>query len=300
MKQSIIERFLLWIMPLSPLETLIMLLLNEQEPFALDSYRRNKIEYLKMILNNEQPVLAKKFPVCYTKIGDRGSLDNSCYYSWYRKRKTRFIISMAIIRIFNVHFKSLHQGEYTTVKFKNNFDLPTNTLIDIFGLIITYSIFTNNYLSSIFHPDSEKGSLRFERYMKEVKNSFSLFVIYDYKHLCDRVLSNTPIGILIGKYMDAVTETFLNNFKEAVDADHRKRQRKQYSRSKRTTGAGNTLGRYFDILNIKPTGDKEVIKRAYRKMAALHHPDRSKDPQSEFKMKNVNIAYNALKQALDF
>ena len=52
---------------------------------------------------------------------------------------------------------------------------------------------------------------------------------------------------------------------------------------------------YYEILEIERTNDKEVIKKAYRKLALKYHPDRNPDDKSaEERFKQINEAYEIL------
>ena len=51
---------------------------------------------------------------------------------------------------------------------------------------------------------------------------------------------------------------------------------------------------YYDILQVHPKAEKEVIKAAYRKLAAKYHPDMNKAPDAMEKMKQINAAYEVL------
>jgi curved DNA-binding protein len=54
---------------------------------------------------------------------------------------------------------------------------------------------------------------------------------------------------------------------------------------------------YYDTLGVKPDATDAEIKRAYRKLARKYHPDVSKEAGAEDKIKSVNEAYEALKDA---
>lgn len=52
---------------------------------------------------------------------------------------------------------------------------------------------------------------------------------------------------------------------------------------------------YYEILEIERTSDKEIIKKAYRKLALKYHPDRNPDDKSaEERFKQINEAYEIL------
>ena len=53
---------------------------------------------------------------------------------------------------------------------------------------------------------------------------------------------------------------------------------------------------YYDVLGVEKGASEADIKKAYRKMAMEHHPDRNRhDPRSEARFKEVNEAYDVLK-----
>jgi len=55
---------------------------------------------------------------------------------------------------------------------------------------------------------------------------------------------------------------------------------------------------YYDILGVPRDADDKTIKKAFRKLAAEHHPDRNKgDKAAEERFKEVNRAYEVLGDA---
>ena len=51
---------------------------------------------------------------------------------------------------------------------------------------------------------------------------------------------------------------------------------------------------YYQTLGVERTASKEEISKAYRKLARKYHPDVSKEPDAEKRMKEVNEAYEVL------
>ena len=52
---------------------------------------------------------------------------------------------------------------------------------------------------------------------------------------------------------------------------------------------------YYSTLGVGKTASDDEIKKAYRKLARDHHPDVSDDPNAEEKFKEINEAYEVLK-----
>ncbi len=51
---------------------------------------------------------------------------------------------------------------------------------------------------------------------------------------------------------------------------------------------------YYEILQVSPKADQEVIQAAFRRLALKCHPDRGADPSSSERMKLLNQAYAVL------
>ena len=54
---------------------------------------------------------------------------------------------------------------------------------------------------------------------------------------------------------------------------------------------------YYATLGIDKSADKEEIQRAYRKLARKYHPDINKSPDAEGRFKEINEAYEVLKDS---
>lgn len=52
---------------------------------------------------------------------------------------------------------------------------------------------------------------------------------------------------------------------------------------------------YYQLLEIERDASQDEVKRAYRKLARKYHPDVSKEPDAEERFKEVNEAYEVLK-----
>src|SRR3546814_10303044 len=54
---------------------------------------------------------------------------------------------------------------------------------------------------------------------------------------------------------------------------------------------------YYQTLGVKQDASDDDIKRAYRKLARKYHPDVSKESDAEARMRDVNEAYDVLRDA---
>lgn len=51
---------------------------------------------------------------------------------------------------------------------------------------------------------------------------------------------------------------------------------------------------YYSVLGVPASASQADIKRAYRKLAVLYHPDKNPDPQAESRFKEISVAYDVL------
>jgi WD40 repeat protein len=57
----------------------------------------------------------------------------------------------------------------------------------------------------------------------------------------------------------------------------------------------NTLTlNFYEILGVKPNSDEDNLRRAYRKLARIHHPDVSSEPRAHELMARINEAFATL------
>jgi DnaJ-class molecular chaperone len=52
---------------------------------------------------------------------------------------------------------------------------------------------------------------------------------------------------------------------------------------------------YYRILRVDPQAEPEVINAAYRKLAAMYHPDVDSSPDAQSRMVEINQAYGVLR-----
>ena len=120
--------------------------------------------------------------------------------------------------------------------------------------------------------------------------------------------------ILIGSYMDEMgfikkVSNYLNYlYKEKViwgtnTKKHKEKRRESTNRDERKhethkKSAGSTKDDtrpyYYKVLDVSTDASPDEIKKAYRRLSMLYHPDTSTDPDAEKKMKEINKAYDLL------
>src|SRR4051794_34333897 len=53
-------------------------------------------------------------------------------------------------------------------------------------------------------------------------------------------------------------------------------------------------GTLYDVLQVSPWCEPEVVQAAYRALARSRHPDVNRDPDAEDQMRRLNVAYQVL------
>jgi hypothetical protein len=62
-------------------------------------------------------------------------------------------------------------------------------------------------------------------------------------------------------------------------------------------GGGGLPPTLYQVLQVDPYADQEVIEAAFKRLALKHHPDRSRDPESPAKMRELIAARDVLTDA---
>src|SRR5437763_16543450 len=50
----------------------------------------------------------------------------------------------------------------------------------------------------------------------------------------------------------------------------------------------------YDVLQVSPSAEPEVIRASYRSLARLYHPDLNGEPEADARMRALNAAYAVL------
>jgi curved DNA-binding protein len=59
--------------------------------------------------------------------------------------------------------------------------------------------------------------------------------------------------------------------------------------------AGMEFKNYYEALGVERTASDDAVRKAYRRLARRYHPDVSKEPDAEKRMKEINEAYDVLR-----
>lgn len=81
--------------------------------------------------------------------------------------------------------------------------------------------------------------------------------------------------------------------KSAAIDDKVEKMVKEFESAQKSRG-DEEIKKYFEVLGIRPTKDRNAVRNAYRSMAKKYHPDVSKSIGSEEMMKRINEAYKAI------
>jgi len=90
-------------------------------------------------------------------------------------------------------------------------------------------------------------------------------------------------GMLVGK--------FHKKRRDEPKRDERKHE--THKKSARST-KDDTRPYYYKVLDVSTDASRDEIKKAYRRLSMLYHPDASTDPDAEKKMKEINKAHDVL------
>jgi len=75
-----------------------------------------------------------------------------------------------------------------------------------------------------------------------------------------------------------------------------KRDERKHEPHKKSAGSNkdDTRPYYYKVLDVSTDASRDEIKKAYRRLSMLYHPDASTDPDAEKKMKEINKAHDVL------
>jgi hypothetical protein len=75
-----------------------------------------------------------------------------------------------------------------------------------------------------------------------------------------------------------------------------KRDERKHETHKKSAGStkDDTRPHYYKVLDVSTDASRDEIKKAYRRLSMLYHPDASTDPDAEKKMKEINKAHDVL------
>ncbi|KAG1437072.1 hypothetical protein G6F56_013281 [Rhizopus delemar] len=92
------------------------------------------------------------------------------------------------------------------------------------------------------------------------------------------------------KYDESIKE-----YQKVIEADRPKREYRTLLRKAKLAQKRSLRKDYYKILGVSKTATETEIKKAYRKLALQHHPDKNAgDEPSEVRFKEIGEAYSIL------
>jgi DnaJ-domain-containing protein 1 len=73
--------------------------------------------------------------------------------------------------------------------------------------------------------------------------------------------------------------------------------RNEQSRQERQSGGGSPYSREFAILGVSPNSGKDAVRKAYRSLAKIHHPDMGGDSR---RFQEIKSAYDTIRKYMGF
>jgi hypothetical protein len=61
----------------------------------------------------------------------------------------------------------------------------------------------------------------------------------------------------------------------------------------------STIQAYYDVLEIKRDANRATVRKAYRRLARLYHPDVNKTDSAHERMQQINVAYTRIMEQFD-
>jgi len=89
------------------------------------------------------------------------------------------------------------------------------------------------------------------------------------------------------------TNTKKHKEKRRESTNHDERKHEPHKKSA-GSAKNDTRPYYYKVLDVSTDASRDEIKKAYRRLSMLYHPDASTDPDAEKKMKEINKAHDVL------
>ncbi|MFC2036213.1 DnaJ domain-containing protein [Chloroflexota bacterium] len=92
---------------------------------------------------------------------------------------------------------------------------------------------------------------------------------------------------IVGRFVYVI----IQGYNEPIDREKRK---EPYENKNRILHSSQNLKDYYQILQVHPTAEQEIIRAAYDRLAKKYHPDVNQAPSSTKKMTDINEAFEVL------